>query len=456
MRTLGFVTQSTGGRLVGPDLPFGDVSIDSRTLAAGALFFALRGERLDGHEFVAAAAARGAAAAVVDHELDIALPQVVVRDTSAALADSAAAWRKCFTLPLIGVGGSNGKTTTKEMLAAMLAEGGPSLATRGNLNNHIGVPLTLLRLEAGHRAAVVELGTNHPGEIAFLTRLAAPTVGLVTNAGAEHLEGFGNLEGVARAEGELFAGLDASATAVINADDAFATLWRDMCHAGRIATFGLGERAEFRATGIAGAIEDGRFVTRFTLATPAGEVGVSLALAGRHNVVNALGAAAAAHAAGIGLDAIAAGLGRMQPVGGRLTLVPAANGAWLIDDSYNANPDSVRAGIDVLADMSGRRWLVLGEMAELGAHTVASHVEAGAYARERGVERLFAVGPTTPHAVEAFGNGAQWFAGWQSLAAEVRAGLAAGTTVLVKGSRMNRLERVVGALTGVADAGGGH
>ena len=456
MRTLGFVTSSTGGRLVGPDLPFGDVSIDSRTLGAGALFFALRGERLDGHEFVAAAAARGAAAAVVDHELDVALPQVVVRDTTAALAAAAAAWRQRFTLPLIGVGGSNGKTTTKEMLAAILAEAGPSLATRGNLNNHIGVPLTLLRLEAGHQAAVVELGTNHPGEVAFLTTLAVPTVGLVTNAGAEHLEGFGDLEGVARAEGELFAGLDATATAVVNADDAFAPLWRAMCHAGRIVTFGLGEGADFRATGIASSIEDGRFVTRFMLATPAGAVDVSLALAGRHNVVNALGAAAAAHAAGIGLDAIVAGLGRMRPVGGRLALVPAANGAWLIDDSYNANPDSVRAGIDVLADLSGRHWLVLGEMAELGAHTVASHVQAGAYARERGVERLFAVGPTTPHAVEAFGGGAQWFADWQALAAEVRAGLAAGTTVLVKGSRMNRLERVVGALTGVADTGGGH
>lgn len=457
MRRLGFIATSTGGRLAGADVTFGAVATDSRTLGAGDLFVAVRGERFDGHDFVTEAARRGAAGALVDHEVDAPLPQVVVRDTVAALGMAAAAWRRTLSLPVVAVGGSNGKTTTKEMLAAILAGLGPTLATRGNLNNHIGVPLTLFRLGPEHRVAVVELGANHPGEIAALVAMAAPTVGLVTNAGAEHLEGFGSLEGVARAEGELFEGLAPTATAVLNADDEFAPLWRVQARAARIITFGLGQGADYRATAIETGIDAGGFCTRFTLETPQGPIPVRLALAGRHNVVNAAGAAAAAAAAGATAAVIAAGLGRVQPVGGRLQLKPTPAGAWLIDDSYNANPSSVRAGIDVLADCGGERWVVLGEMAELGEHAVASHAEAGAYARGHGVTRLFAIGPTTSHAVEAFGPGARWFAGWEPLVEAVRGGLAPGVTVLVKGSRMNRLERVVDALTGNSHAGsGGH
>lgn len=458
MATLGGVATDTGGRLAGADVPFTGVSTDSRQVATGELFFALRGEHFDGHEFAADAARRGASGAVVDHELPAPLPQVVVPDTTRALGAAAAAWRRRFTLPLVAVAGSNGKTTTKEMVAAILGRLGPVLATRGTLNNHIGVPVTLFGLAESHRTAVVELGANHPGEVAALTAIAAPTVGLVTNAGEEHLEGFGTVEGAARAEGELFEGLPAGAVAVINADDAFAPLWRRQARAARVVTFGLGATADFRATGVRVSLEDGGFATRFVLECPAGEVPVRLALAGRHNVVNALGAAAAAHAAGAPAEAIAAGLGGVRAVSGRLQFRRALNGAWLIDDSYNANPSSLRAAVDVLGALDGERWLVLGEMAELGSHERGSHVRAGVYAREHGVTRLFGLGPATRHAVEAFGEGARWYADWEALSQSVGRELAPGTTVLVKGSRVSRLERVVAALAagGTDGAAGGH
>ncbi|MFZ8986489.1 MAG: UDP-N-acetylmuramoyl-tripeptide--D-alanyl-D-alanine ligase [Steroidobacteraceae bacterium] len=445
-RSLGFLAQACEGRLVGADVPFGAVSIDSRTLAPGDLFVALPGERTDGHRFAASAREAGAAGLLVARELDIDLPQVVVDDTLVALASAAAAWRRQFSLPLAGVAGSNGKTTTKEMLASILSRMGPTLATQGNLNNHIGVPLTLFRLEAGHRAAVIEMGANRPGEVAFLTGLAQPTVGLVTNAGAEHLEGFGSLEGAARAEGELFAGLDLHATAIINADDEFAPLWREMSQAGSAVSFGLSASADFRALDPVSAIEDGEWVTRFTLSTPAGATPIRLRLTGRHNVVNAAGAAAAAWACGADLLEIGLGLAAVAPVRGRLQLRSSRVGAWIIDDSYNANPSSAAAGLDVLAAAEGERWLVLGEMAELGEQSIASHVEVGRVARERGVTRLFATGPTTLHTVEAFGAGGRWFPDLDTLAAEVDATLHAGVTLLIKGSRVNRLERLVEAL----------
>jgi UDP-N-acetylmuramoyl-tripeptide--D-alanyl-D-alanine ligase len=435
---------AVAGRLAGPDAAFSGVSIDTRTLEAGQLFVALAGERFDGHDFVDAAAARGAAGALVSRPREGALPQVVAADTQAALAALAAAWRGKSAAVVLGVGGSNGKTTTKELLAAVVSGAGPALATRGNLNNHIGVPLTLLRLEAGHRYAVVEMGANHPGEIAALAALARPAIALVTNAGDEHLEGFGDIAGVARAEGEMFAALGPGGTAVINADDAFADLWRTMTPAGaRILRFGIEAPADVRAYAIAGRIEDGAFATGFTLAIAGEEARVRLPLAGRHNVSNALGAAAAAHAAGIGVAQIVAGLERMRPVAGRLQLKPALRGAWLIDDSYNANPSSVRAGIDVLCALPGEHWLVLGEMAELGDETVPSHAGVGDYARRAGVARLFAMGAATRYAADAFGARAAWYADAASLADALAASLEPGVTALVKGSRVNRLERVV-------------
>ncbi len=451
------VVAAAGGRLAGDDAAFAGVSIDSRTLERGQLFFALRGERFDGHAFLAAAAERGAAAAVVEKPGDSPLPQVVVRDTQAALAALAGAWRGRSRALVLGVGGSNGKTTTKEMLASILAEAGPTLATRGNLNNHIGVPLTLLRLEPSHRFAVIEMGANHPGEIAALAAIARPAIALVTNAGDEHLEGFGDLAGVAHAEGEMFAALAPDGTAVINADDPFHELWRTMARGARVLRFAIDAPAEARASAIQGLVRRGAFETEFTLTLAGEQARVRLGLAGRHNVMNALGAAAAAHAAGAPLAAVVAGLERVRPVGGRLQLKQGPRGSWLIDDSYNANPSSVRAGIDVLCGLPGEHWLVLGEMAELGGETEASHAGVGDYARRAGITRLFAFGAAARHAVASFGARAAWYDDAGRLADDVGAGLDAGVTVLVKGSRVNRLERVVERLLQpLAAAGNGN
>ncbi|HEX4152954.1 MAG TPA: UDP-N-acetylmuramoyl-tripeptide--D-alanyl-D-alanine ligase [Steroidobacteraceae bacterium] len=446
-RTLQEAASAIGGTLVGDDRPFGAVSSDSRTLPAGALFVALRGPNFDGAQFVAAAAQRGAVGALLQAAIPGApIPQIVVPDTLDALQRLARAWREQFSIPIVGVGGSNGKTTAKEMTAAILSRRGSCLATRGNLNNHIGVPLTLLRLEPGHRSAVIEMGANRIGDVAELVRLARPSVGFITNAGAEHLEGFGDLDGVARGEGEMAAGLEADAAAVINADDAYANYWRGVASASRIVTFGLAHAAEFTALSPAQEIDRGEFVTRFTLDCPLGERAIVLKAGGAHNISNALGAAAAASAAGASLEDIAAGLGDFRAVAGRLQLKPGLKGSWIIDDSYNANPSSVRAGLDVLKAVAGDTWLVLGDMAELGAHTEQSHADLGSYARRCGVKRLFAFGPQSSRAAETFGSGAEWFPDAESLMRRLQAQIAPGVTVLVKGSRVNRLERVVQAL----------
>jgi UDP-N-acetylmuramoyl-tripeptide--D-alanyl-D-alanine ligase len=451
------VAAATGGRLAGADAAFAGESIDSRTLKPGELFFALRGEHSDGHAFIATAAGRGAAGAVVEKPAAAPIPQVVVKDAVAALAALAQAWRERSGATVIGVGGSNGKTTTKELLASILAGAGSTLATRGNLNNHLGVPLTLLRLEPGHRFAAIEMGANHPGEIAALASLARPAIALVTNAGDEHLEGFGDLTGVARAEGEMFAALTDTGIAVINADDPFHGLWQELARGARQVRFGIDAACDVRATGLQGRIESGAFVTAFTLVIGGEKARVRLNLAGRHNVMNALGAAAAAHAAGVSLPLIVAGLERVNPVNGRLQLKAGPHGSWLIDDSYNANPSSVRAGIDVLCSLPGEHWLVLGEMAELGSHTEASHTGIGDYARRAGVTRLYAIGAAARFAVAAFGARGNWFEDAGSMADAVGAGLDTGVTVLIKGSRVNRLERVVDRLLQpLAAAGNGH
>ena len=450
-RILSEAALAIGGRLQGADGPYGVVSTDSRTLEPGALFVALRGPKFDGAEFVGAARARGAVGAIVERALPVALPQIVVPEALKALQQLAQRWRAEFSIPVVGVGGSNGKTTAKEMTAAMLSRRGPCMATRGNLNNHIGVPVTLMRLEPLHRSAVVEMGANRIGDVAELVALARPTVGLITNAGAEHLEGFGDLDGVARGEGEMVAGLDARATAVINADDAYADYWRGLAAASpggapRVITFGLKHGADFTAIDPEQRIERGKFLTRFKLKCPLGERDIVLEAGGAHNIVNALGAASAASAAGASLEEIAAGLGDFHAVSGRLELKAGLKGSWIIDDSYNANPSSVRAGLDVLRSLSGPTWLVLADMAELGAHAADSHVHLGRYARECGVKRLFAFGPESSRAVQSFGSGGEWFADLDSLIRRLQPEIAPGVTVLVKGSRVNRLERVVEAL----------
>jgi UDP-N-acetylmuramoyl-tripeptide--D-alanyl-D-alanine ligase len=456
--TLAKLADCGGGRLVGEDRSFDRISIDSRTLPPLALFAALRGERFDGHDFATVAAERGACALLVDHVLAVALPQVVVPDTLGALAACARAERGRFAGRVVAVTGSNGKTTTKEMLRAILGERGPCLVTEGNLNNHIGVPLTLLRLRAEHRYAVIEMGASHRGEIAHLTSLARPDVGLVTNAGAAHLEGFGSLEGVAAGKGELFAGLPASAVAVINADDRFAPLWRSMAAGRQVLTFGVDQPADFSARHVSSSLGSlGAHGTtgpaaretpslEFDLIAPVGTTRVRMALAGLHNLRNALGAAAAALAAGARLDDVARGLGQVRGVKGRLELKPAMNGAVLVDDSYNANPASLKAGLETFRAFPGRRWLVLGDMLELGPASAELHADVGREAKASGIERLLAFGPGARLAAEAFGAGGASFDDIDALIAELRGSLTAGTAVLVKGSRANRLERLTAAL----------
>jgi UDP-N-acetylmuramoyl-tripeptide--D-alanyl-D-alanine ligase len=303
-----------------------------------------------------------------------------------------------------------------------------------------------MRLAAEHKSAVIEMGANRLGDVAELVGLVSPNVGLITNAGAEHLEGFGDLDGVARGEGEMVEGLGQDAAAVINADDPYAGYWRKVARSARILTFGVRAAADFSAAGIAQSIEHGEFQTRFVLKCPLGEHAVSLKAGGSHNVLNALGAAAAASAAGASLEDIAAGLADFRAVAGRLQLKAGLRDSWIIDDSYNANPSSVRAGLDVLRSLEGPKWLVLADMAELGAHTSDSHADLGRYARDCGVLRLFAFGPESSRAVETFGSGGEWFQDVQPLIGRLQQEISPGIAVLVKGSRVNRLERVVQAL----------
>ncbi len=444
-RTLAGFAHDAGGQLHGADSPYSVACIDSRKLASGALFFALHGETIDGHQFVAAAAARGAVGAVVERLLPVALPQVVVPKVTVALQAAASAQRQRFKAPVVAVAGSNGKTTTKELVRAILAQRGVVHATRGNLNNHLGVPMTLLELDSAQVAAVIELGANHSGEVALLTTLARPDVGLVTNAGAEHLEGFGSLEGAARAEGELFAGLAPEATAVLNADDPFAALWLGMNRAGKTLRFGFSPEAEVC---ILHWQEHRSGVQSFTLRTPSGDIAVTLPLLGRHNAQNAAGAAAAALAAGATHAEVAAGLATAAPVPGRLVMRAGINGSQLLDDTYNANPSSVSAGLQVLASRAGDSWLVFGEMGELGEHAPAAHEAVGHEARAAGVTRLFAIGQPARLTAAAFGAGAEFYNDAASLAASLVLALrnrSPGTalTVYLKGSRVNRLEQVV-------------
>ncbi len=428
----------------GADLPFSGAAIDSRSLRPGELFVALPGDRVDGHDYLADAAARGAAAALVSRRQDVDLPQLVVPDVLAALQAASRAHRKDWGGPLLAVTGSNGKTTVKELCRAVLERRGAVLATAGNLNNHIGVPLTLLGLRPEHRHAVVEMGASAAGEIALLAGLAVPDVGIVTQAGDAHLEGFGSRDGVARAKGELFSTLPERGVAVINAGDRYAPLWEDLAGQRQILRFGPEGRAEVHARDLSRSAEG----TRFALVTPAGTAPVSLPLPGDHNVSNALAAAAGCLALGVPLADIAAGLSAAAGVGGRLRRLRGPSGACLFDDSYNANPESLAAGIAVLCRQPGRHWLVLGNMAELGGDAARLHAEAGQAARAAGVERCFAVGELAAEAAAAFGDDGRVYADQAALAADLRVALAADVCVLVKGSRSARMERVIELLGG--------
>lgn len=445
METLSHAARRLSARLIGRDCEFSRVVTDTRSLRPGDWFVALRGEHFDGHEFVRRAASLGAAGALVARPIDCELPQVLVPDTLTALQSYASSWRQGFDIPVIGVTGSNGKTTTKQLLASVCAALGPGLATEGNLNNHIGVPLTLCRLRAEHRTAVIEMGANHAGEIASLSRLARPGVAVVTQAGDAHLEGFGSRAGVARAKGELFEALAGQGVAVINADDAYAPLWRELAGAARMLEFGLRSEAAIRGEEVQLEAEGSRFV----LLTPAGSAPVRLPLPGRHNVLNALAAAAGGIALGLSLEQIVKGLETARGAAGRVVWKALPSGARLIDDSYNANPSSLAAGLDLLASQGGERWAVLGAMGELGAAAEALSEEAGRYARGLGIERLYALGTGASAYVGGFGPGGVVAEQLDELLEMLRPGLREGVTVLVKGSRSARMERVVQALSDV-------
>jgi len=434
------------------------VHSDTRTLQAGDLFVALKGERFDGAAFLPAAAHAGAAAALVDATASAALPAaglpgIAAPDARRALGELAAFWRQRFELPLIAVTGSNGKTTVTQMIACILRAwlGDAALATAGNFNNDIGVPLTLLRLRPEHRAAVVELGMNHPGEIAQLAALARPTVALVNNAQREHMEFMASVAAVAAENGSVFAALGVHSVAVFPAGDEHQNLWQRL--SGKRKQLLFGEQSAGAQVFAASAVWHGDHWRVAALAPP-GQLHFDLHIAGQHNVRNALAAIACACAAGVPQQAIERGLADFRPVAGRsrtLTLRQRGRLITLVDDSYNANPDSVRAVIDLLAALPGPRLLVLGDMAEVGAQGPAFHAEAGAYARARGIDRLLAHGPLAIHAALAFGGG-QHFEDMAALQDAVHAHLAQCASIAVKGSRIMGMERVARALTEDAHA----
>ena len=428
-----------GGEVHGSDATVTGVTLDSRRLQPGDLFVALPGHQSDGHEFLEAAAAAGATAAMVTRFVDVALPQWRVSDPRRTLIELACRARSESTASVVGVTGSNGKTTVKEMLTAVLARMDSTCATEGNLNNELGVPLTLCRIEPADRYAVVEMGCGKPGDIGLLASWARPGVGVVTNAGPAHLGSFGTIEAVARCKGELFQALPDSGYAIINADDPHASLWEQKASHCHIERFSLdGNPAE-----VSGEIlPDDRLRIRFA----DDELVVSVPLPGRHNRVNALAAATAARAAGADFRAIAAGLAEVAPAAGRLQGLAGPNGSRVIDDSYNANPASLAAAMETLTAEEGPVWLALGDMAELGDNACQLHAEAGDRARALGINRLFATGELSAHVVEAFGPGGEWFADQAALVEALAANLTPGVRVLVKGSRSAAMDRVVAAL----------
>jgi len=452
MLSLSATAQILDGRHHGRDIEFTSVGSDSRVVVPGMLFVAIPGERFDGHAYVAAALAQGAAGALVSQDFAAChadLPLVAVADTCLALGALAAHWRGHFRIPLIGVTGSNGKTTVKEMCAAILrADYGRHavLATAGNLNNHIGMPLTLLKLRHEHHAAVIEMGMNHAGEIDVLTRIARPTVALVNNAQRAHLAGLGSVAGIARAKGEIFAGLGAEGVAVINADDPFADYWRGLNAGRRIVSFGFDAEADvrggWRASGFGGEL---------SLATPQGDAILALPVPGAHNARNALAAAAACLAAGVPLAPVVRGLSGYTGAKGRLQRRAGFNGALVIDDSYNANPDSMRAAIDVLAALPGRRIFVMGDMGEVGEAAGQVHSEIGGHAKSMGIDRLFALGDKSAAAAHDFGAGGSHHLGVDALVKALKPLMNEEATVLVKGSRFMRMERVVEQIAERAD-----
>lgn len=435
---------ATGGELFG-DAEFTSISTDTRAIAKGDLFVALSGDNFNGNRFVSAAANAGASAALVDQPVETEIPHLQVKDARIAFGELAKVNRRKFSGPLIALTGSAGKTTTKEMIASILSQLAPVLSTQGNFNNEIGVPKTLLNIAPEHRFAVIEMGASKAGDIAYLTQFAEPSISILTNAMAVHIEGFGSVEVVAKTKGEIFSCLPASGTAVINLDDPFHAQWQQQAGDAAVIYFSQSNStADIYSSGITVTASGASlFTLHSSIANAVGQLEIKLPLLGRHNIANALAAAAGAIAAGASLAQVKSGLESIQPVNGRLKSIPL-NNQLLIDDSYNASPGSVKAAIDVLAGFSGDRCLVLGTMGELGAQAEQGHLEVAAYACEKGIEHFFAVGEYAALMVGVFGGGLA-YNDMAELLGDVEK-IATVETVLVKGSRSARMERVVEAL----------
>lgn len=450
--TMSELLQPLQAQLIGPDRTFTSVTTDSRAVTSADLFVALQGENFDGHDFLGQVAKANAAGALLSRECDTPLSTLQVADTQRALGQLGAYNRSLYEGPLVAITGSSGKTTVKNMVRAVLSQKGKTLATQGNFNNEIGVPLTLLALAPGVEYAVVEMGAGKAGDITWLCQLGRPTVALLLTVMPAHLQGFGTLENIAAAKGEIFDGLGESDCAVINADLPWAAGWRERAGAASVIDFAVHTDAaitarDIRALGVKGV--------SFVAVTPEGEMPVTLALPGVHNVINALASTAIGLACGLDLAQIQAGLAEVRPTAGRMATARSPAGVTVIDDCYNANPGSVRAAIAMLAGCEGRRTLLLGAMRELGPTSEALHREVGDFARDAGIERFWGVGPELRPAVDAFGSGASWFADCDSAIAALPGEFDFDDTVLVKGSRGARMERALHALLAMAPAGEG-
>jgi UDP-N-acetylmuramoyl-tripeptide--D-alanyl-D-alanine ligase len=444
MLMLSEIAKAVGGRMQGADVLCESVGSDSRNIIKDQLFVAIKGERFDGNIYAQEAIKQGAAAALVTDANTQASPVVVVSDTRLALGQLAKYWRNKFKISLVAVTGSNGKTTVKEMIAAILAAAnGHVLATKGNLNNDIGMPMTLLKMRKEHAYAVIEMGMSHEGEIRYLTNIAQPTIALVNNAGIAHIGEVGSREAIARAKGEIFEGLSEGGIAIINADDDFADYWNSLNTNRKVITFGLEKLNKQNLADVSATYQINGNSTLINLKTPSGHVGFKLSVLGVHNIHNALAASAAAVALKISNENIAKGLAVFGAVQGRLNWLPANNGAVVIDDTYNANPDSMKAAVDVLANQETAQIFVMGDMAELGVDAPQMHAEIGLYAKQKGISRLMTFGELSAKAAKTFGTDAQHFTNLEALVTNLKSLMNKNTTILVKGSRYMKMERVV-------------
>jgi UDP-N-acetylmuramoyl-tripeptide--D-alanyl-D-alanine ligase len=447
MMSLSELAQAVNGTQSGKDAFFSGVSIDGRAIKSGDLYVAIKGERFDGHDFIQQASQAGAIGSLVEQTELTNSPSVSVEETRLALGMLGKYWRQRFNFPVVAITGSNGKTTVKELTTAVLARRYNTLATAGNLNNELGVPLTLLKLRTEHQAAVIEMGANHPGEIAYLANLVLPDIGVVTNAGAAHLEGFGDLQGVANAKGELFTALPNAATAILNRDDEFYSTWKSLTGDRQILSFGLSEQADVRANSIETKHTTQGICSQFQLEYEDQLQIVNLPLTGLHNIVNGLAAAAVGIAVGMTLTEIADGLASVAPVAGRLQTLRGIQNSILVNDSYNANPSSFEAALQAIQDFGTERWCVLGDFGELGEQHSLLHKQLAQQAKKYGITRIFATGELTQLTVAEFGDGATFYNSQDALITALKKQLNKGIVVLVKGSRAQKLENIVEAIT---------